>query len=509
MAYQSLVWRETIPGQWERDIDELEQFYTCLAKTWESTGKTYFAITAHLTFSVPVSAEESVSQLDARIDTAFRKAWKRMRYDHPTLAAPVFFDESRKKCRKIYRTPGIDHDKNGDAWVDQTLRLFTNGQSGLGFANNDPEVPRLATLYLLKPAVQSTQNIIRREVVFRSSHDLIDGVGTLILLNNLMHQASEAFSLQDAYGQVEFGDEYQNLSPPFRIAAEIPPEPQPSQRAKLEKIQRANQNARRDGLIMAVPMSSSAEVPLNSKRVAIYLTETESQSVIRKSKELGVTPTHVFHAGIAISVRDLQVRMEHERIGTYISYSLLNLRGACKTPYKSALYAAAVYHGVSANSLAVNLTIPSVSSAKMEQSTVEFLRAVREVKDFYDRASVDEDYLSIVPKLFENVSPPYPEQPCKIPSPNKSPSASLSSMGIIDRIIQPDHGPFSIVSDPWVTGAEYSTGLGIFLSTWKGVMSLSAAYNEAFHEEPEVFDFLKHIRKVVLEGSSMTSSDAE
>ena len=72
-------------------------------------------------------------------------------------------------------------------------------------------------------------------------------------------------------------------------------------------------------------------------------------------------------------------------------------------------------------------------------------------------------------------------------------------MGIVDRIVQPQQGPFEVM-EPWVMGAEYSTGIGAFLGSWNGMLCLSAGYNEAFHLEAEVLEFLERVKGVVIEG---------
>lgn len=48
-------------------------------------------------------------------------------------------------------------------------------------------------------------------------------------------------------------------------------------------------------------------------------------------------------------------------------------------------------------------------------------------------------------------------------------------------------------------GAEYSPGLGLFLGTWEGQVVLSAGYNEAWHTEESVRDFLERVRVIVFE----------
>lgn len=57
-------------------------------------------------------------------------------------------------------------------------------------------------------------------------------------------------------------------------------------------------------------------------------------------------------------------------------------------------------------------------------------------------------------------------------------------MGVVDKIIQPCRSVFKL-DDPWVTGEELGTGLGLFLGTFKGELSFSIAYNDARHNIEE------------------------
>lgn len=54
----------------------------------------------------------------------------------------------------------------------------------------------------------------------------------------------------------------------------------------------------------------------------------------------------------------------------------------------------------------------------------------------------------------------------------------------MDKIIQPRRSVFEL-DDPWVTGEELGTGLGLFLGTFKGELFFSVAYNDARHNIEE------------------------
>ncbi|KAK0108590.1 hypothetical protein ONS95_003387 [Cadophora gregata] len=496
--YSDLLWREVSPGRYERNIDEPEQFYTSMAKTYEATGHTYFAITAYTGISVSRSSTSEDSGIDARVEKALRWAWKKLRHDHPTLAAPVEYDHETKRCKKMYKT--LRDKQEVDTWMSETFKVVDHVQTGEAFANTDPPVGSYATLYIVTPPTcsQSEKNFLRRDIIFRSHHDLVDGVGTLMLLNNFLQHASTAFGAVTEL-PIEFGAEYRNLSPPLRVAAGIPQSPNADQKSKLAKLHSINEASRTGSEVLSLPFSSTVQTPGNSQRTAIHFSLGESSSILAKTKTFRSTVTQVFHAAIALAVRDLQPKTSQVRPGRYFSYSLVNLRHCCIPPYHKPRHAASVYHCVSANHLVVDLTVPAESTISAEQAPEEFLTTLEQVRNFYHNATIDADYLSIVPSLFTAVTPEYPTSVSNIPAPNQSPSVSLSSLGIVDRIAQPEHGAFEVM-EPWVMGAEYSTGIGAFLSTWNGILCLSAGYNEAFHSKAEVVDFLERVQRIVLEG---------
>ena len=490
-------WQETAPGKYERSVDDLEQLYTTLAKMHEGTGHTFFAITACVTLNIPTSNSESLSQLEAQIEKALRHSWKQMRYDHPTLAAPVVYDPDTKSCKKVYQSPQGASEVND--WLEETFKVVDKAQTGQEFANSDPPVGRFATLYLVTPPHDPQQSEITKELVFHSPHDLIDGVGTLMLLDNLIRAASEAFSSVNTLSEVSFGDESKNLSPHLGFAGNIPSARTSAQETKLREIQSANEEARKDFEILKLPFTSASEIG-NSTRIAINLSPTDSQAVIARCKTLGVTPTHVFHAGMALALRDLQTKGQEERKARYIGYSLINLRRWCKEPYNSPKHAASVYHSASVVSLVVDVVIPSVEQSKLASKRPNgFGSALTQVRDFYQSWRPDADFLSMVPYIATGKLPPYSPETGLVPPPDKAPSVTLSSMGVLDQIIKPQQGSFR-VEDPWVIGAEYRSALGLFLSTWKGVLSLGAGYNDAFHSEDEVLGFLESVKEIVLAG---------
>ena len=480
-------WEMTKPGRWERDIDEVEEFYTSLAKSYEGTGRVFFAMTGFISFSVPVQPCTPFHETEKKVEEALKTAWTRIRFDHPTIASRVQYDSVQQKYKKIYET--FTDSASQRLWLNDTFRVVPERMSGLDWCNSDPPVPALPTLFLVRPPATNDQDF-RADLVLRSHHDIIDGMGTLLLFNNLFSLAAEAYEQPD-HRLPGFGDEWSNLSPPLRLAARIPATLSPVLEENVRGIVEHNASLKEGIEIASPPFQREVAVPRKHQRVAVTLSEDTTARLLEKCRSLGLSITHAYHAAIALAIGALQERQESERTVRYISYCLINERHHCKPPYSTQAHPVSVYHSVSGRCLNIDLTVPALRSSETTATHQDKFTAIaQKVRDYYLEIRDDEEHIKLVPAYWAMSISPYPgPEPPAIPARNETPSVSVSSMGVLDKIIRHTYGSFS-VDNPWVTGEELGTGLGVFLDTWKGRLTLSAAYNDAWHGREEVLDFL-------------------
>ncbi|KAH7048268.1 hypothetical protein B0J12DRAFT_665502 [Macrophomina phaseolina] len=492
----NLKWQEVIPGRWERELDEAEQFYTSLAKAYERSGRTFFAITGHISFSVTIPDGSSREVTEQRVKKALQNAWLTLRYDHPTIASWVEYDHSRKKCKKVYEafSSGGHCKSQQNHWLKTTFCDVTDSRTGQEWCNNDPPVPRLPTLFLLKPpSLEINGKVLSQELILRSHHDIIDGIGTLHLFNNLLAHTAAAFSQGPSYQCPIFGSEWKNLSPALRIAAEITHPPTDDQISHLQEITAYNASLRQNAELVSIPFKHGRSMPGRHQRVARTLPPERSPSrLLQACRNMGTTVTHAYHAAIAMCIRDRQEQRSEPRRVRYVNYCLIDMRKDCKEPFSTPVHPAAVYHSTSGRSLAIDLEVPAANGTIATERAQaarrkEFERIVMQIKDFYTFIRSDPEHLFMVPSYWALATVPFPDGGVAGPVPelNTMPSVSISSMGVIDKIISPSQGPFELYN-PWVTGEELGTGLGLFLGTWKGQLEVSAAYNDAWHKKDDV-----------------------
>ncbi|KAH6675332.1 hypothetical protein F5X68DRAFT_270531 [Plectosphaerella plurivora] len=486
----SLTWQQVTPG--------IESFYSSIVVLYEGTGRMFFGMTGFLSLSVENATEEAV-------DEALQKAWQTLRYDHPTLGSQVTQNEEKTAFFKTYKQFTNDNDRV--EWLQKTFVPISNGQTGLEWANSDPPAPHIPTLFVVKPP-STSDGVVRRDLVFRSPHDIIDGIGALIMLNNLISHAAHAFKEGTGYQLPIFdGSEAANLSPVYRIAANTPEKLSPEQEAHLKHVveEKARVAAATDAEVLGLPYKEGATVPGKHQRVALTLSAEQTSQLLAASKKAGMTPTHLYHAALAMVNRDIQPPSAETKRVRYINYILRNERPSCQEPYSTSKHPAAVYHSVSGPPLTVDMDLlDSGKTADAESRREEFRSIAQKMKDFYEEVRNDKMHAALVPQLWGSPEVPPSPRPLPIPPPDTRPAVSISSMGKVDSIVKPDNGAFK-VHDAWVTGEELRSGLGLFLGTFGGQLCLSGAYNDAWHDEDEVMDFLHRCQAIVADWAGISA----
>lgn len=503
----NFIWHEATPGVWQRDADEAEVLYSSLIKLYEGSGRMQFAMTGHLSLTVDVPGDATPGSFAPLVTQSLRVAWLRLRDEMPTIASRVNWDATTQKWVKVYKTAPSEAAQA--SWLQSTFKTVLTGQTGVEWANSDPPAPRVPTLFVVIPP-QTSSSIVRRDLVFRSPHDIIDGIGTLLLLNRLAallsstltHTSTTPLSLLS-------GEETCRLSPPYRVAANVPPTPTLAQVSKLNALRAEKVQVPSDPSIhrLTLPFTHGALLPSRHQRVALTLSATQTADLLAALKPLHATPTHAFHAAIAMTMRDTYLAATTPPTNTpppthlrYISYLLRNERPACQPPFNTAAHAAAVYHSVSGGQLAV--TLPASPAPNPLAAAAEFTDALVQIREHYHAVRDDADHYALAPLLWADAAPSRAVLDTgEVPLPNATPSVSISSMGLIDRLVEREWEEGGVrVYEPWVTGEELGNGLGVFLGTFRGRLEVSAAFNEAWHEREEVEGFLGRVVAVVVGG---------
>ena len=161
----------------------------------------------------------------------------------------------------------------------------------------------------------------------------------------------------------------------------------------------------------------------------------------------------------------------------YATYGIFNIRPSLKPPSDDS-----VIHPVALHIVGLPLVLQLSTYTNIALQLKEFYR--QRIPPSADSQIDEKIVVPSTSKMADII-----DQPPQVDTP-ASTEPLLSSVGVVDRYLTPDHGIIK-VKDFWV-GVEMMTPQIIFyLWTWQGRMTLSAFYNETFYDQEFVQHFLQ------------------
>ena len=115
---------------------------------------------------------------------------------------------------------------------------------------------------------------------------LFDGIGSLRLMGNLIRHAPRAFDESPKFVMPKFGDEWRRLSPPLRIAPDIPNTLTPEREARFKEIIHHNTLIRKGAEISIIPFRTGRPTPGRHQRVAFDTSPDISSRTLLACKEI-------------------------------------------------------------------------------------------------------------------------------------------------------------------------------------------------------------------------------
>ena len=310
------------------------------------------------------------------------------------------------------------------------------------------------------------------EILFRSSHWRIDGIGSFHLLNHFLHILAHPLP-------VEFGDESANLSIGLDEAASVPLEVTPAmEQSATDLLLQYVNNVPSIGL-----PTSMNQTPGGSARCQIIFTPTLTYSIIARCKTSAFSLTAATHAAIVSATS--QNADPGNPADIYTSFSNFDLRKYCPRPYNSASKAVSIFH----------TGIPVViKPASFQENAVQF----QKISSRRLNASGQESIFSFLACYVDKVRTLFTQPPPPGSLPPSEPS--LSSLGIIDDFLAHIHGDSVEVTNFWLSVDMLSRQLMMYIWTHWGKLTLSACYNQAFYASEFVEEFLAKVKHILLEG---------
>ena len=464
-------------------MDGLERCSKVICEGGHPIKREHWAIT----LAVDVRFDSSISDKIERL----KRAWKTMRYDHPTIASTVEGD------MKTYEVP--DHHIL-DKWMNSTFHVHDD---------DDESLDHLLTTFI--PNGEITLHFLPKasQIVFHAPHWRIDGRGSFLLINNFLK------AVASPRNDIKFGDEGKNLSPDLYEATGVKAVDTPEGEASATKwCMEYAPNLPTLGLL-----SNEAEIkpPGSTRRCTFGVSSKDTSAIIAACRRHGVTVTTAFHAAVIIATKEMMMETKSTSTSPSSSSSLpkkfttmppMSLRQYCLPPYSTSAHPVTMY--MSSIPISVDIEIPdSNPNSPTSTNTTLFSHLTSHIQKIYkllwlppssDLIQIQDLFIS---KFLGMMSSPPPTDPeTGLPLMPRPSDPVVSSPGIIDHFLQHyfhdsvSKSPVLEVKNVWL-GVEMITPQSeVYVWTWRGQMTFSVCFNEAYYTAEFMRGFLERVRRV-------------
>ncbi|XXH04229.1 hypothetical protein Hte_010643 [Hypoxylon texense] len=428
-----------------------------------------------------------------------QQAWQSLQHQHPALGATV--DDSSAIPRLV--AGAIDT----NTWVSETFAVCYEYKTAQDLFPNLHSTPT-ATCYWL-PASS--------EIVIRSSHWRIDGVGMVLLAHDFMTALASAV-------------QHDGHDAPLKVLMPDSNDPRPLG-PSLEQLASAQSKfpATRDGtehpllaaaadalvgqFLRGVPSiglptraGSAESVPGASGCGAVRLDAAKTMKVTTACRRDGIKVTSAVHAAI---VRVAAGFPQHPLSKSYAAFVPVDLRRALDATATPETKAASKVVGLYFSGLpvCVDSVIPQDgASAKSFKDIARDLAAVygRDLVQFWAPDDESDQKLGLL-----DIAEPYLRRTTALfgaPVPEGFPptqTPDLSSLGRVEAYLQHDYGSANgnvQLKDVWLGTEMLNRCVQFHTWSWRGELTIGACFNLSFYEKGLVDDILNKVVQELLEG---------
>ncbi|KAK6538225.1 hypothetical protein TWF694_011104 [Orbilia ellipsospora] len=368
--------------------------------------------------------------------------WIALRRAHPMLGSIIVDDGF------IYTIPTSN---DLQRWAEETIYIDTSGKTGRDLALSSSNLKN-AELYFLPN---------HNEVFLRLRHELIDGVGSFMLFNELL-RLLQGKPLHESSNKPE--NVINQLGPSLmQLACATIPEPE-----SMLEVDRIAKDANAPTLgLMNRPQD--IQIPMEYRRLEYSLNEADTLKLLKICKENQITIT------AASTVATSRVLLKHNGLesGTFGESLIVSLRDTLVYPYNGPRFAVS-------NRITAKVGIFSFSLAENFSKTA---RAIKREYASWKSNKVNVAAIGPITEAMLNAGQVNATK-TKIAGPDFSP-IGLSSLGIVENYIsQP-------IDDFWFSVSIGGAQSTIYIYTVKDKLRFAISYNSKFHEAETIKEFME------------------
>ncbi|KAI0470467.1 hypothetical protein GGR56DRAFT_668206 [Xylariaceae sp. FL0804] len=486
-------------------MGSLERFFKAIADGGAPLNREHWIITVvlHIGFEPSIAAP----------DLHLQRAWQATRLRHPALAAVI----RPGPLGELELAIEPDDDEEAATWACDTFTTHRDAR------NADELFPEQ------RPAAHASCHWIpsAAQLMIRSSHWRIDGVGMLMLGHSFMTALADVlrFGLETPLSSYATSSKSFGRSPlgsnVETVALSLAPEPETSSRAQIARRHATpSQVAAAADAVLATFTAGIPSIGLPTRggsetapsgatgRCAMGFDRPTTAKVVAGCRALGVSVTSAVHAAI---VRVAAGFPQHPLAKSYAAFAPADLRRVILRQDADAdVGPMGLFH------LGLPVCIQDVVSSSSGGAAKSFDTVARELQAVYTRDLINfwdaADGSGVTVSLLDLVeaSPQKTQELFATPlppglPPNQSPD--LSSLGNIERYIEheyrvdTDAGQGRVeVLDVWLGTDVLTRALQFHVWSWKDELGIAACYNRSFYENACVADVIAKVREEVLAG---------
>ncbi|KAH6678003.1 hypothetical protein B0J14DRAFT_687862 [Halenospora varia] len=489
------------PGSFSRPLGNLEVFFKTLADLGAPLQREHWAV--HLALRLNFISGGNIEISDP--EPYLRRAWQLVRRQHPAIGSTI--SPAAHASRERLNLAPFD----ADAWVNDTFVVHRDhGNADALFSNIRPS-PTTMCYWLPSSS----------ELVIRSSHWRLDGIGMLMLGHSFLTALAEILRLgpneasRDAYIEnlpVSAQPLPQNLEELASKGSGAG-----SDKNGIDSDMELRTGASADALVaeflrgvpsIGLPTRPDSEniPPGASARSQVRLDAATTAKLTATRRAKGFSFTGAVHAAI---VRVTVGFPQHPLSKAYAAFFPVDLR-----KYLAATDVVAedeLVFGLYFSGLPVCVD-GMVSSDNETPASKSFEDVAREMTAVYGRdlakfwtapdgqvvslLELAEPYLTRTTALF---STPVPEGLPPIQTPD------LSGLGKVEAYLQREYesspeAPKVEVADVWIATEMLNRSIQFHVWAWKDELSIGASFNQSFYEKSFVVEVLGKVVKELLTG---------
>ena len=447
-----MSWKKVSKGRFERSLGETEKLLWLIGASAFAFGKDQWHLfaTAKLRFGSESSfGDEAVA--------ALQKAWKGLRFHHPSLAVTT------DGATVTYDIPDAT---SLEQWVDKTfiverdIRVAEDVMAKIGPCEQ-------AQLHVLPHA---------RQIILHTAHWRCDGRGLPQLLDGRLHILTHSSS-----DSLRWDEEVSRLSICLEDAAGMVDQVSSADQARVKEMVIEHLKG---SPALTIPCLGDADTqPRSPRRCLLTLTTTQTAGIIFACKARNLTVTSAIHAAIATT------NIAHATLASkafdYRSSIRRDLRHRLREPYNSSASATAFF------TTSTNFNLPS------DGTWTDF---AKRLTDEY-RSNYDDEKFRLHRLYYRQLVADVTHAASEGRETARTADVGITSIGLVENLLQREYGKGSglvQVEEVGISLNSCSRKAVVIVYTFRDRLNLYMSYNEAFHAKEDMERFLEEIKETLV-----------